>query len=1113
MDRPSRLLIRPLILGLGVALASSSFGQPLAKLEPDSRFERPLRTGQSDRFSLVVEANTYFQVEVETEGLDLTLILRDPQQSSIKEVRLKGGRGKVAGELYWPLERAGQHTLEVVGTGPAGGAGRYRLAVEAWRPATEKDRLETPAYYAYLKADQLKLERRDLKRAIGLYRQSLAVWQQLEKADWAASTLDNIGFCFRLLQDLEGAIEPFRQALPWWRRAGDETGEINTLINLGSALWRTDRLDLAQEAAQKALALLDVTRQYKTLAKKKKQQAIASNQLGLILKDRGRLSDARTHLERAAQLHEAVGYSLGVVRSLVNLGSLMFDLGEVVDSNRYLVKALVLVEKSSDGGKSWSEIRAAALSNLAVNRGIEGELFKALELYQEALDINRKLSDLTGQAEVLRNLGTLYLYLGDLRRAFEHYSEAHRLNQKLGRRIDVAGTLANVGRVHAQMGNREAASRQIELAVELLRPLQTPGFLATALETLGKVRAESGEAQDARRALQEALTLARQIPDRRRQARIGVSLGELHRRAGEKAEAAAAFATALKLSSELGDLQYQAAALVGQARLARIHHRLDDARSCLGEALDLLDLVRANAGDPYARASFLALHNGTFDLAIEIEIDLHHRHPEAGHDRAAFALNERARARSLLDQIAMHAEESVTAELLAEDQHMRQRLNSRELYRLRIAQETPVKTELLRQLEREITGLVHDYRALRAKIEQQRSAGRSPSTLVELPELRRDLLDSDTVMLAYRLGEERGYLWAITPETVEMIELPGRAEIESLVERWRALLNRPDAARDLKRREAARRLGQLLIQPVAQLIAGKRLAILADGSLHAFPFAVLPSPSSTAGFRPLIVDHELVYLPSASVLRALRRKSATRQAPGSELAILADAVFERTDSRLKRGTVDMNEPALSRAFDPFRLGRLTQSAREAELITALAGERHVLTALGFSATRELFLGGELERFRILHLATHGLVHEAAPELSGLMFSNFDSSGQPIDGFVRVADITASRFRAELVTLSACQSALGEAIRGEGLFSVGRGFLEAGVPRVIATLWSIEDEAATELMKLFYEGILRHGLTAPAALRRAQVSMWEKPAKPGWQRPTYWAPFVLLGDWR
>jgi CHAT domain-containing protein len=293
------------------------------------------------------------------------------------------------------------------------------------------------------------------------------------------------------------------------------------------------------------------------------------------------------------------------------------------------------------------------------------------------------------------------------------------------------------------------------------------------------------------------------------------------------------------------------------------------------------------------------------------------------------------------------------------------------------------------------------------------------------------------------------------------------------------------------------------------------LLIVAEGVLQYVPFAALPAGDAT---RPLIVDHEIVNLPSASVLAMLREEFGNRKPASKSVAVIADPVFTANDPRLATAVktaanespfVDAQRSAAESGVND--LSRLRFSRQEADEITRLAGENaRSLKAVDFAANRLTATDARLGDYQIVHFATHGLINNQHPDLSGVVLSLVDEQGRPQNGFLRLYDIYNLKLNADLVVLSACQTALGKEIKGEGLVGLTRGFMYAGAPRVVATLWRIDDRATADMMRRFYESMLKDGLRPSAALRAAQLSMLHDRR---WHSPHFWAPFTIQGEWR
>ena len=327
----------------------------------------------------------------------------------------------------------------------------------------------------------------------------------------------------------------------------------------------------------------------------------------------------------------------------------------------------------------------------------------------------------------------------------------------------------------------------------------------------------------------------------------------------------------------------------------------------------------------------------------------------------------------------------------------------------------------------------------------------------------------------------------------------------------------------------------MILAPVAPKLKTMRLLIVPDGALQYIPFQVLTVPANrqqndsetdavVAGDRPLIADHEIVYEPSASTLALLLSDTAKRKPASNTVAVLADPVFEVDDSRIHAAdrskaanmTAELQQSDLQRTardvgltIDGRGISRLLATRAEADAIMSVTPWWSGFKAMGFEASRATVMRTDLGNYRIVHFATHGLLNNEHPELSGIVLSLFDQKGQPQDGFLRLHDIYNLKLPVDLVVLSACNTGLGKDVKGEGLIGLTRGFMYAGASSVVASLWKVDDEATAELMRLFYGYMLRDGLSPAAALRKAQVTMSQQKR---WQSPYYWAGFVIQGQY-
>jgi CHAT domain-containing protein len=397
-------------------------------------------------------------------------------------------------------------------------------------------------------------------------------------------------------------------------------------------------------------------------------------------------------------------------------------------------------------------------------------------------------------------------------------------------------------------------------------------------------------------------------------------------------------------------------------------------------------------------------------------------------------------------------------------------------------------------------------------------------------------LNANTVLLEYSLGDAQSYLWVVTQDSLKTYKLPPREQVEKLARQVyesltaRSVFNSLEspagrqtriADADAQFRRASAELSRMILAPAAAELGTKRLVVVADGALQYVPFAAL---SLDRSLRPLVIDHEIVSLPSTSSLAVQRQSLASRRPAPKGVAVIADPVFSTLDARFtvstraKATTVNtvstgndtrIIEHLSGGSGGQLTIGRLPFTKQEADQILAVAPSGANLKAVGFRANRSIATSGELSQYRYVHFATHGYVDAARAGLSAIVLSMIDEQGNAQDGFVRTHDIYNLKLPAELVVLSACETGLGKEVKGEGIEGLTRAFMYAGARRVIVSLWNVNDKATAALMRSLYTGMLRSNKTPAAALRAAQIEMLRTRQ---WQAPYFWAPFVMQGEW-
>lgn len=756
-----------------------------------------------------------------------------------------------------------------------------------------------------------------------------------------------------------------------------------------------------------------------------------------------------------------------------------------------------------------------------------GDVDRALRSAREALSGWREERSPGAQAYALRNIGWIYLRLGDTDRALENAREALRLFRSEAYDLGIGSALDTLSAIHVSRGQLdEAIASQKDARVHWRRAKDVAGEGRTHLG-IGMALAAKGDQAAALVEYERALALFRKAGVRPQEADTVAAIGEARESTGDAAAAARAFSDALALYRGIENGPGAASALFGLARLARDGGRLDEARARIEDAINLLEVQRTAVSSTDLRAFFLASKRRYYDFYVDLLIRLHARAPHAGHLPAALAASERGRARALLDLLADGGADiraGVRPELVAAERQAQERVTAkaRLLTQVLSGRPDPAAEAAVRRELSDATAALEEARAALRADSPSYAALTQPRAL-DVQALQRDVLDRDTTLIEYALGDSASFAWVVTPTTIAGYRLPARADIEAAARaahRYVADSHRRTAA--AQARLALSRLSDQILQPLASRLTTRRLVIVPDGALHYVPFAALPDPrSAQAGSGPpLIVRSEVVVLPSASVAVALRSMTAGRRPPAKTVAVLADPVLDAADPRVPAspaiaGGVDRPASApddlLRSASDigVARFERLPSTAEEADAIARVV-RGGVLRALAFDASRRTATSGILADYRIVHFATHALINSRHPELSGLVLSLVGRDGTSEDGFLRLHDVYNLRLSADLVVLSACRTGLGQQIAGEGLMGLTRGFMYAGAPRVVATLWDVRDKSTSVLMSRFYAAMFEKGQSPAAALRAAQLSLLNDPARAA---PAYWAAFTLQGDWK
>ena len=985
-------------------------------------------------------------------------------------------------------------------------------------PCFEATLLEESAHLLYAQGDL-----KSIQEALANYSQSLRCWQSMRAHREAAETLRSMGSIYYDIGQYQSAVDSYERAIIESKKIADVRGQALSLIAIGLIDNDSDRANdswaRTNEASSVARDLHD---------EQIRAQILMNYAIGYDSRDDP--ANAAKYADDALTVAEQLKDPNIQGKALLFAGLIRHDSGKLNEALDYYQRALSQFQRS--GQPFW---QSRALTSIGNIYAATGELQQSLDYCEQALIIQKRLGNRRWQAVSFNNIGYAYQELGDLEHALDNYSNALECFREIGHETGQFQTSIFVGNMYRLLGDFEKALQSYQVGQELNEKLNDKKLKAFLLTKLGLLSQAEGNLPKAVANYSQALDTYRRLGDPRGQVFDENALGNALYLSGQKESALRHLLQGMSLAEKTGDRELEVSVRYNLAQVQKSLGRLDDAKSQIETSLKLIESLRLKLARFELRSSYFASVRQFYELYADILMQLHRKTPGQGLDAQAFAVSEQARARSLLDSLKeseVNIRADADAAVLDEERLVQEQLNNASVRRAHLS--TNQGSAELDAVIKEIDRLTTRYQELEARIRSNSSkyaAAPLPQPF-DLQESRR-LLDNNSMLLEYMLGDERSYLWVITSSELYSFDLPPRSQIESMVSEFRELLvaNQPVAGETYDRTQArtadaGRRfssvstaLANVLLGPISERLGNRRLLIVPDGRLQSIPFQALSLPDAGGFPRLLVENHEIIYEPSASALGMVEQTSVNRKLASGSVAIFANPVFEPDDPRVvsteSRPANEVKEPQLVKqalrdvGLQEGRIPALPASREEADAIISSVPWRTGLKIVDFQASRNTVGQTDLSQYHIIHFATHGFVDYQHPELSGLVLSMVDEKGKPQDGFLRMHEIYNLRLPVDLVVLSACNTGLGKEVKGEGLIGLTRGFMYAGARGVVASLWKVDDDATAELMKQFYAGMFQRGLTPAAALRDAQLKVRSQKR---WESPYYWAAFVIQGEY-
>ena len=772
---------------------------------------------------------------------------------------------------------------------------------------------------------------------------------------------------------------------------------------------------------------------------------------------------------------------------------------------------------------------AGAMIGLGDVYSAQGDYQRAADNYQQVLSLAERVGSKEAVAAVSVKMGNIHYHQGNYAQAMEYYQRGAELYERLGSKLEIAYPFANIGNAYLAQGDHARAMEYYQRSLKIYEQVFDKAGTAYLLHRMGQVYASQGNHARAVENYQKSLRLHEELGNKAMAAYSLTGIGDVRYAQGDYEGAGALLTPAVEFA-KIGDspeVLWQA--LTSTGRVRRALNQPDRARQAFSEAIAVVEQLRSRvAGNEQDRQLFFESRTAPYYEMVDLLV-AQNSLPEA------FAYAERAKGRVLLDALGGDGRENITGALTPDERNEERRLD--EAVNILNSQLRRESLQPRRQDERRVSDVEAqlkkarlEYEALQTRLyaaHPQLKTLRGRVEPLTLDGVAAVIPDTKTALLEFSVTREKVYLFVITKGTetaqvkregVELKVYPLGLkvnELTTLVGEFRARLSN----NTLNFREPARQLYDTLIRPARAQLEGKTtLCIVPDGVLWELPFQALQPGED----RYLLEDYALFYAPSLSVLREMKRRGSApttaadvgrADTAGASTIKAGMSMPSASRTLLAFGNPELGKPAVARAGsfkgdDP--LAPLPEAEREVRSLIRFYNSARSKILTGKKAREETFKA-EAGKYRVLHLATHGTLDDYNPMYSRLMLAG---DGGNEDGFLEAREIINLKLGADLVVLSACQTARGRVGAGEGLIGMSWAFFVAGTPTTVASQWKVDSAGTTLLMTDFHrllaaqESNGRARVNKAEALREAALKL---SSNAQYRHPFYWAGFVVIGD--
>jgi len=884
----------------------------------------------------------------------------------------------------------------------------------------------------------------------------------------------------------DSAFALFSQSDSLYQSIGDVSGRAEVMGRMGLVNWSNPPAFLSYN-----IEALELRRSVDD------QQLIANTLSDLGLYYRVRANDQQSAIrvfDEAEAIRWAIRDSLILAKMLPNLGLSYEALGDYVAASKTYVRASKLYSEVGDPGKSVTQ-RSNAAGLLTDYAGRHSEAYGIYLALQKELD---SIDDTRAEAVVLNSLGVVNRRLGRYEEAILNYREVVRLSEENGYDELLTGALNNIGVVYLWVGRTDRAVSFLEQALDKYKAQEAWDEASLSMLNLGQSYWDLGEYDKSESILLESLTTGDPNSDLVQTANKWTALGNTQLKSKGPDVARVSYETAKAIADDLEIPNLTMGILFGLGDAEERSNNPDAALDYYNRGLKHIEDSRGLLTAEEDKAGFLAQSRYLFEDVIHFLTKQTVTSGDAKWAETAFEFAERSKARSFLDQLAESlagVTEGVDPELLEEQQILTENIayirgELAQTDRSDRARLNEFK-ELMREQEAEFDRVEREMRERNPKYAELKY----PDP-VSLEDVQSTLLTDEDVLLQYAVGDSSSTLWAITKTSFSTYQLPTRSELQAQIDLVRFAVENHEQSTPASFGAPARKLYDALIAPALGAFGhASNLILIPDDVLHYLPFELLLSKdldedASWSTMPYLINNYSVSYGQSASVLMQLEKKPKTE--PTKTFLAIGDPAFSSTDAAsVVRGS--------SLAPLPFSGNEVT------EIATFFDDPSEDVYLQGAATESQIKASLTENTYKYVHFATHGLVNDDRPDFSSLALAAEDEDN---DGMLQAAEIFNLSIQSDLVVLSACETGLGQLIRGEGMVGLTRAFMYAGTPSLVVSLWSVSDESTSALMQSFYGNLIVQQEDKQTALRNAKLELISGDRT---SHPFFWAPFVLVGQ--